>query len=271
MKRLWKRWAAVSFGFILGIMLPFTASATLIDYSSTVNDDGIEYVGSNSGTARDNFIGAVSGLTQIDFESALPGGFSTLSLDPNVSATLFNTDTTVGINEPGIAVAQQVSDKGFNTTGSSVSHPVPGQYVQVVPGEDPNVESGIQLDFAIPIEAFGVFLMGLEEDPLNPQKRDVVVDVYFVGSAIPDQTFPTLTGPISEGGIQFFGFESTDPVASVVFREVQSGYPEVGRDIFGIDDVLYKPVPEPATLALVTIGAGGLGFFRRRKRLNKPE
>ncbi len=64
-----------------------------------------------------------------------------------------------------------------------------------------------------------------------------------------------------DGGVGFIGFTSTTPVSSVTLDYLgPTGFSE----LFDFDNLLFTPVPEPTSLAL--LGLGGLAVLRRRRR-----
>jgi hypothetical protein len=60
------------------------------------------------------------------------------------------------------------------------------------------------------------------------------------------------------GGVEFFGF--TDPTASILAVTITN----IGNDAWGIDDVQYNSIPEPATMVLMGGGLVAAALIRRR-------
>jgi hypothetical protein len=101
--------------------------------------------------------------------------------------------------------------------------------------------------FSTPIQAFGCYITGAQPETFS--------ETVTFNDGSP-QTVPIAQG--GYGGCQFLGF--TDPgqrIYSVTFN--------TGNDAIGIDDVQYVTVPEPSTLALLSLGGLTLLGVARRK------
>ncbi len=69
-----------------------------------------------------------------------------------------------------------------------------------------------------------------------------------------------IDSPLTNGNVAYISLiaDSTISTASLIFNN------NAGNDGFGIDDILIGDVPEPGTIALLTLGLIGLGAARRK-------
>lgn len=228
--------SALVFG-LLGL-----AHAGVIIYSG--NDANVAPGGAhpNSNAAASAFDAAAGFHSLITFEGLPIGNFGSLLIAPGVTVTLTGT---AGDANAGITNAQDQT-LGFNiTTGGS-------EYLRVVPqfgGPDVFVDFA----FATPISAFGAYLTGTETS------IDGTISINFTDGTV--QVISIVKNDVP--GVQFVGFTDLGKsISSVTF--IEAG-PFGSRDIWGIDDVRYTPIPEPGTLALLGSGIVGLASVLRRK------
>lgn len=225
------------------------ANATIID-SYGGHDSGTS-VGANAGGARAAFDAAANPDTEITFEDLAVGTlradpFTAVEVSPGVYVNYFGDIDDVTLLQ---GVSADISAiLGFNTTLEGKNH------LRFAPEYTPDVTPGVTFTYDTSIYAWGAYLTGLEPDTAG------VVHVLFDDGIMEDVLVPD--GAI-DGGVQFFGFLS-DSSFSAVNLELRGvgGY----RDVFGIDDVVSAPVPEPATLLLLGSGLIGLAGFRRKFR-----
>jgi hypothetical protein len=107
-------------------------------------------------------------------------------------------------------------------------------------------DAGLVFTFATPITAWGADFGGLQ----NGQLRSVI-----------NVAGETLTPPIGENGLSFYGFTSSVAFTTVTFTS--SGV----QDGFAIDNVSFNAVPEPSSWALMIIGFGMVGATLRRRAI----
>jgi hypothetical protein len=153
---------------------------------------------------------------------------------------LNSTDTGA---DSGIATTNDTT-LGYNTTSGGTKH------LRVVPLFNSAVVSA-QFSFATPVESFGAYLTGLGTASGN------LFIQFNDGSS---QSLP-VAGSAS-GGVQFFGFtDAGKPISSVTAALTNVG---ATRDIFGIDDVRFTFIPEPAGALSLAIASTAAMMRRRR-------
>ncbi len=205
-------------------------------------------------TAFNTTAGSLGTGLSFNFEGlplGAPGNNNPLTVAPGVTLTLQNTSPSTIPNFPfGISnnSPNPVLD-GYNTTlGGS-------QYLEFVPQLGASSAS-LTFQFAQPISAFGANLTGVGTAPGD-------LHLLFNDGAAHD----LLVSGSSLGGIQFLGF--TDPGASISSITLQmNNVPTTTRDVFGVDDVRFVPVPEPAACVQLALGGMGLiagGLWSRRE------
>lgn len=210
------------------------AAASLVVLSASANASPITYLGADNGVstlsqmvnsqaANAAFLAVAGNLNIVDFESPLPANL-----------TVLGGSTT---NNSGCGALC-----GFNTTPG-------GAFFRLLVG------GSVAFSFTQPVDAFGFYVNGLQTD-LVPQQTIVYVD----GSA----TTQTINFPSAiNGGGAFVGFiDYGQLISSVQFNAT--------NDILGFDDLRFgssandpgnlSPVPEPATLTLVLVGAAVLSL-----------
>jgi len=186
-------------------------------------DNGVSSLAqmTNSVAAETAFAAAAPGLNIITFESGLPAG---------VGASGGSITNNSGCG----ALC------GFNTTAG-------GQYFYLLVG------GTATFTFTTPINAFGVYITGLQTDLVAQETL-----TFSDGSSQTINT-PTATG----GGGAFMGF--TDIGASIVSISYNAS-----NDVVSLDDVQYgtagAAVPEPSSLLLLGTGLLVLGMVVIRKR-----
>lgn len=159
----------------------------------------------------------------------------------------------------GIVNTNANTADGFNLT-STVS-----TFLRLTPDStNPGVATAT-FSFASPVQAFGVYLIGLGTQPNST--FDMMVSSII--NQKPSSTVVPITGNL-QGGVQFVGF--TDPGAGVTSVSFQmTGFSTTSRDIVGFDGISFVTVvPEPSTSFLVTVGGlvllGARAHGRSRRR-----
>ena len=108
-----------------------------------------------------------------------------------------------------------------------------------------------RMNFSAPVHAFGMFVMNRTTNPVTPyfsafdSTGALIETVTFEGDFIDG-----VTGTASYG---FMGLCSDTSIASV----------RIYKDSTGLDDLYFSPLPEPASLTL--LGLGALALIRRRR------
>lgn len=198
----------------------------------------------NSAAAAASFAAAAASLGPmglVDFEDLPQGNFDHMIVVPGIQAALFGTSFAGGIVTDGPLQWML----GFNTTGGG------DQFLRVSPSLNPD-PAGVTFNFKTPIQAFGVYITGLGSAPgdltliLDGQESDAYA----------------ITGH-PRGGVLFFGIADNDLSIQSVRLELATAGAIPTLDVFGVDDIQYTNIPEPATVALLAIALLALGLRRR--------
>jgi hypothetical protein len=228
------------------------ASAVDADVIYTGVDNGVGPGGArpNSDTAAAAFdadAGSIGTMELIDFESLTVQYFTNLEIAPGVTATMVGTIDDAA--EGGITNDTQLPTiLGYNTTAGGEN------YLRFVPEFDVGTAT-LTITFDTPVQAWGAYLTGLE--------TDIAGDLYIVyddGSVVEHAIAGT-----ANGGVQFFGFTDSGMLISQIVLEERNI--SSTRDIWGLDDMRYTPIPEPASMLM--LGALGAGLAGARKARRK--
>lgn len=192
----------------------------------------------NNGATRTSFLNA-TGITTpeylVDFESFAVG--DNLNGDLLPGGLVYTTNSTSATNG---GVVQ--SDPNFFGT----SNPIGTKALSIL-------ESATNVvTFTTPVDYFGGILIDVNGSPIT---------VTYVGGAT--QTFNVgQSGSTGNTGVFFGIFRNDQPQILSVNINAQGGDGEAGLDNFEYGVV--QPVPEPATMA--ALGLGALALLRRRAR-----
>jgi hypothetical protein len=147
--------------------------------------------------------------------------------------------------------ADSILDTGVSFVSTESGHVNPAQecYQDVLASQSQN-EPMTTWSFTPQITAYGGnWTLG------GPGGSGNSLLVYIADSAL-------YIGAISNSyGGEFWGFTSDTPFASVKLI----GGPGSNQQNYSLDDMVYSPVPEPASLSLLAVGLGGLLIRRKRK------
>lgn len=205
-------------------------------------------------------------LTTIDFEyehGYNTGNFTSMVLPdaPDVTMSQSGNDSgganfIGGISNDGeFPVGHNIV--GYNTTVPTTGLPEPDQFVRLVP--EYNMVSTLTFTFNNPLCAWGAYLTGV-----GTEEGDLSISLYDQSGSFLDSI--DVNGDPT-GGVLYMGFIS-DREDVYKVELTLSNVPNV-RDVFGLDDLSYCVVPEPATVFLLVIG--GLGLLKRKSSVKGGE
>jgi len=224
---------------VLGLAAALQAHAAVVTYYGADNGVGPGDAHPNTDTAIASYTAAATNTSLITFEGA-----SLPNVAPGVSVTL------AGADGGGLVNTDQHSPTplGFNTT------PGGNEWLQMWPAFNSSTGETATFSFARPIDAFGANFTDTQVDFPGP------ITLTFNDGSTQVLTFDKND---DTGGVLFFGF--TDFGKDISSIAINTGATGSTRDIWGIDDVRFQTVPEPATWAMMVLGLAGLSLVGHRK------
>lgn len=189
---------------------------------------------------------AVTNPTTIDFDSYATGtdlNGATIGL-----ATLSNENGVTPLEV--IAGATGVRNPMSPSSGANVLSPG---------GSDPDLDTDeLRVTFSQGVQAVGLDVVFDVPDGFSfTQFR--VFDLN--GDELLNQT--PIPSPNGAPGYQFVGYVSSSAnIGSILVRDYDNSAPD---DNIAFDSITYSPVPEPATMTLIGLGAAALAARKRRK------
>jgi hypothetical protein len=238
---------------LIGAALASISSAAPTIFSGT--DPGTQFGDPrpNSNLAASNFdtiaasIHPMSAITWEQFAVGTQGPYSPFA---GVTVTQTNVDIAGGFN--GIAGAN-TANIGYNTTfGGS-------KFLQVAANFN-TTDTTTVFTFSGGVNAFGFYITGHENFPGD-------LSVTFTDGAGVLRNY-AITKPATVGGVAatgFWGFVDAPNAMITSITILDRGDRTSNRDVFGIDDIRFTPVPEPGTVVCLLIGGSAM-LIRRRKK-----
>lgn len=208
-------------------------------------DDGAPLSGpfTNSNAAEAAFLLAAAAqgpVTTETFEGKAIGYYSPITIP---GGTITYATANIGNGFSGVSDTTLGNLYGFNVTPGGTNWF----------GFPDFTASAATFTFAKPVKAFGFYTTGVQTE------FSAMIEVVQL-----DGTSATYALPLNaNGGTSYFGFVDSTPFTTL--KIVQTNQPGFG-DAWGIDDVSYAMVPEPAAWAMMIIGLGLVGAAARRRR-----
>ncbi len=210
--------------------------------------------------SADNDLGwqaAVGGFGELDFDGLVKGTYVDSFFDVYMGVDVF-----VGLGGSGTAV--EVFQSGWSAPGSGSMYGT--VYSKALLNRDASgaVASTVGFEFSTPVKGFGAWLFDNNKDSLE----SMVMTVEEVGGAVTQSSLLESGNPTTHFVEGFLGATSDVGIvrASYTLIDADSGQPS--SRFMEIDHVqVGAPIPAPGAILLGGLGAGLVGWLRRRRSL----
>jgi hypothetical protein len=210
------------------------------------------------------FVAALSGVRVENFDSLATGSPppTPFVFTPLPGMTGANVSATATVNQNDVVTSS-------DTNGT---FPISGtQFVYASGGANNGLS--VTLDFSSsPIAGFGMYITDLSDSGSTLDQIQYTMKLTD-GTTVTKDTSKYVTSELTNSHVIFFGEISNDPSQLISSITIITPDPTAnGDDAIGVDDMTIgaSAVPEPASVVMLTIGAGvvlaGRRFSRRRGR-----
>jgi hypothetical protein len=228
-----------------------TASAYQVFFGESLSISAIIPLASYSdaAVAEQQFLRVLSGVSTESFEGLATGATAPLSLN---FAGAGAADLSGGSGT--IETVAQGTTNGVGRYGTSGTN-----FLEVTAGGTGN----FVIDFSTSTAALGFYGVDIGDfgGQLQIQLNDTANTILMVNNTIG-------SGGSTDGSVLFFGIVADD--GDELFTQASFLTSTGGGDVFAFDDItvgsLAQVVPEPGTLAMLSVGLAGVTMLARRQR-----